>query len=193
LNDAQEEGVLSCIAARECSHKNTVKLIWGPPGTGKTKTASSLLFALLKRRCRTLTCAPTNVAVLELTSRFIRLVMKSLDYLTYGLGDIVLFGNRKWMKIDNDNVFKNLCERNDYGQAMLSSMLIPTPCSISHSFHEVLVNMSFGSMLLHGLTLDKMMDLESIRHATTFFQWDPGGYGGLLFVGWVNMGSFLSE
>src|SRR3954471_5539042 len=51
LNDAQEEGVLSCIAARECSHKNTVKLIWGPPGTGKTKTASSLLFSLLKRRC----------------------------------------------------------------------------------------------------------------------------------------------
>ena len=48
LNKAQEEGVLSCLAARECSHKNTVKLIWGPPGTGKTKTVASLLFALLK-------------------------------------------------------------------------------------------------------------------------------------------------
>lgn len=101
LNKAQEEGVLSCLAARECSHKNTVKLIWGPPGTGKTKTVGSLLFALHKRKCRTLTCAPTNVAVLEVTSRFLRLVMESLDYHTYGLGDIVLFGNRKRMCIDD--------------------------------------------------------------------------------------------
>ncbi|XP_027334796.1 uncharacterized protein LOC113849239 [Abrus precatorius] len=101
LNKAQEEGVLSCIAARECSHKNTVKLIWGPPGTGKTKTVGSLLFALFKRKCRTLTCAPTNVAILEVTSRFLRLVMESLDYHTYGLGDIVLFGNRKQMNIAN--------------------------------------------------------------------------------------------
>ena len=101
LNKAQEEGVLSCLAARECSHKITVKLIWGPPGTGKTKTVGSLLFALLKRKCRTLTGAPTNVAVLEVTSRFLRLVMDSIDYHTYGLGDIVLFGNRKRMSIDD--------------------------------------------------------------------------------------------
>jgi len=115
--------VLSCIAARECSHKNTVKLIWGPPGTGKTKTASSLLFALLKRRCRTLTCAPTNVAVLELTSRFIRLAMKSLDYLTYGLGDIVLFGNRKRMKIDNDDDLFDIFL--DYRANILSKCFAP--------------------------------------------------------------------
>jgi len=101
LNKAQEEGVLSCLAARECSHKNTVKLIWGPPGTGKTKTVGSLLFTLLRRKCRTLTCAPTNVAVLEVTSRFVRLVMDSIDYHTYGLGDIVLFGNRKRMSIED--------------------------------------------------------------------------------------------
>lgn len=101
LNKAQEEGVLSCLAARACSHKNTVKLIWGPPGTGKTKTVGSLLFALLKRKCRTLTCAPTNVAVLEVISRFLRLVMDSIDYHTYGLGDIVLFGNRKRMGVDD--------------------------------------------------------------------------------------------
>ncbi|KAK7305621.1 hypothetical protein VNO77_43527 [Canavalia gladiata] len=101
LNKTQEEGVLSCIATRECSHKNTVKLIWGPPGTGKTKTVGSLLFALLRRKCRTLTCAPTNVAILEVTSRFLRLVMESLEYHTYGLGDILLFGNRKRMCIDN--------------------------------------------------------------------------------------------
>jgi senataxin len=101
LNNSQEEAVLNCIAARECYHKNIVKLIWGPPGTGKTKTVGSLLFALLKRNCRTLTCAPTNVAVLEVTTRFLRLVMDSFEYITYGLGDIVLFGNGEGMKIDN--------------------------------------------------------------------------------------------
>ncbi|KAJ7960018.1 p-loop nucleoside triphosphate hydrolase superfamily protein [Quillaja saponaria] len=100
LNESQEEAFLSCIAARECHRKNTVKLIWGPPGTGKTKTVGSLLFALLKRKCRTLTCAPTNVAVLEVTTRLLRLVMESLEYHTYGLGDIVLYGNEEWMKID---------------------------------------------------------------------------------------------
>jgi senataxin len=101
LNNSQEEAVLNCIAARECYHKNIVKLIWGPPGTGKTKTVGSLLFALLKRNCRTLTCAPTNVAVLEVTTRFLRLVMDSFEYNTYGLGDIVLFGNGERMKIDD--------------------------------------------------------------------------------------------
>ncbi|CAJ2640612.1 unnamed protein product [Trifolium pratense] len=123
LNEAQEEGVLSCVAARECSHKNTVKLIWGPPGTGKTKTASSILYSLLKRRCKTLTCAPTNVAVLELTSRFIRLVMKSLDYLTYGLGDIVLFGNKKRMRIDDDDDLFDIFL--DYRANVLSKCFAP--------------------------------------------------------------------
>ncbi|OIV95691.1 hypothetical protein TanjilG_01485 [Lupinus angustifolius] len=100
LNKSQEDGIVSCLAARECSHKNTVKLIWGPPGTGKTKTVGSLLFCLFKRKCQTLTCAPTNVAVLEVITRFLRLVMESLDYHTYGLGDIILFGNKKRMRID---------------------------------------------------------------------------------------------
>ncbi|KAF2314773.1 hypothetical protein GH714_033508 [Hevea brasiliensis] len=38
LNDSQKDAVLSCIGGRGCSHQYTVKLIWGPPGTGKTKT-----------------------------------------------------------------------------------------------------------------------------------------------------------
>ena len=92
---------MRCIATRECDHRNTVKLIWGPPGTGKTKTVASLLFALLGLKCRTLGCAPTNIAVLGVTARFMSLVMNDLQYDTYGLGDIVLFGNRKRMKIDD--------------------------------------------------------------------------------------------
>ena len=100
-----------------------MKLIWGPPGTGKTKTVGSLLFSLLKRKCRTLTCAPTNVAVLEVTSRFLRIVIESLDYHTYGLGDIVLFGNRKRMRIDTcDDLFDIFL---DYRANILSKCFAP--------------------------------------------------------------------
>ncbi|KAM7515937.1 hypothetical protein LguiA_005520 [Lonicera macranthoides] len=101
LDHSQEAAVLNCIATRECNHNNSIKLIWGPPGTGKTKTVGSLLFALLKMKCRTLTCAPTNVAVLGVTSRLMSLVSGFLEYDTYGLGDIVLFGNGERMKIDD--------------------------------------------------------------------------------------------
>ncbi|KAK4551022.1 hypothetical protein RGQ29_032600 [Quercus rubra] len=101
LNDSQKDAILSCLETRKCNHQNTVKLIWGPPGTGKTKTVGSLLFCLLKMKCRTLTCAPTNTAVLEVTQRLLKNVTESLEYDTYGLGDILLFGNRERMKIDD--------------------------------------------------------------------------------------------
>ncbi|XP_008222459.2 PREDICTED: helicase SEN1-like [Prunus mume] len=101
LNDSQEAAVLNCINLSKCTHQNTIKLIWGPPGTGKTKTVAMSLFALLKLKCRTLTCAPTNVAVLEVTARLLGLINQSLDYGKYGLGDIILFGNGERMKIDN--------------------------------------------------------------------------------------------
>ncbi|KAK2967366.1 hypothetical protein RJ640_027032 [Escallonia rubra] len=101
LDDSQEAAVLSCIATRECHHQNGVKLIWGPPGTGKTKTVASLLFALLRMKCRTLTCAPTNIAILGVAARFMGLVQDTLKYDTYGLGDVLLFGNGKRMKIQD--------------------------------------------------------------------------------------------
>lgn len=105
LNDSQEGAIVRCIGRSECQHQSTVKLIWGPPGTGKTKTVGLLLFSLLKLKCRTLTCAPTNIAVLQVTSRLLKLVTDSLEYDTYGLGDIVLFGNGERMKIsENDDL-----------------------------------------------------------------------------------------
>lgn len=100
LNQSQEEAVLSCTALKDCYHKSTVKLIWAPPGTGKTKTIASFLFAMLKMKCTVVTCAPTNIAVVEVTRRVLKLASRSFDYGTYGLGDIVLFGNGKQMKID---------------------------------------------------------------------------------------------
>lgn len=101
LNESQKDAVLSCISTRECRHRSDIKLIWGPPGTGKTKTVGFLLRSLLGMKCRTLTCAPTNVAVLEVTERLIQRVTESAGYDTYGLGDIVLFGNGERMKIDD--------------------------------------------------------------------------------------------
>ncbi|KAG5534417.1 hypothetical protein RHGRI_022517 [Rhododendron griersonianum] len=108
LNDSQEEAVLKCIATRGCVHDSTVKLIWGPPGTGKTKTIGVLLCVLRQMKCRTLTCAPTNLAVLEVTRRLLRLVMESVDCGIYGLGDVVLFGNRERMQIDAHDDLSNV-------------------------------------------------------------------------------------
>ncbi|EXC36069.1 hypothetical protein L484_001369 [Morus notabilis] len=106
LNESQQAAVLSCIGARECHHQNTVKLIWGPPGTGKTKTVCFLLHSLLKMNSRTLTCAPTNIALLEVAKRLVKGVSESSAYRGYGLGDIVLFGNKKRMKIkDHEEIY----------------------------------------------------------------------------------------
>ncbi|KAF5957928.1 hypothetical protein HYC85_005153 [Camellia sinensis] len=123
LNNSQEEAVLKCIAMKGCYHENTVKLIWGPPGTGKTKTIGVLLFALLGMKCRTLTCAPTNRAVLEVTVRLLRLVMESVEYGIYGLGDIVLFGNVKRMKIDDHEDLFNVFL--DYRAKILAKCFAP--------------------------------------------------------------------
>ncbi|XP_028800616.1 helicase SEN1-like isoform X2 [Neltuma alba] len=101
LNESQKEIVLSTVAIRKCHHNHPIKLVWGPPGTGKTKTVASLLFALLKLKTRTLTCAPTNTAVLEVAARLCGIVKDQLQFDAYGLGDIVLFGNNSRMKVDD--------------------------------------------------------------------------------------------
>ncbi|XP_073289051.1 uncharacterized protein [Primulina huaijiensis] len=106
LGDSQKAAVLNCITTTKCLHENTVKLIWGPPGTGKTKTISVLVVSLLRMKCRTLTCAPTNVAVLGVAKRLMSLISGTLKYDTYGLGDVVLFGNKKRMNIlDQDDLY----------------------------------------------------------------------------------------
>ncbi|KAJ8442442.1 hypothetical protein Cgig2_018719 [Carnegiea gigantea] len=109
LDESQKKAVLNCSSIRQCPHQSSnVKLIWGPPGTGKTKTVASLLFVLLKLRCRTLTCAPTNIAVLQVAERLMGLVLAFLDHDTYGLGDIVLFGNEERMKVKDHDVLVDI-------------------------------------------------------------------------------------
>ncbi|XP_010435547.1 PREDICTED: helicase sen1 [Camelina sativa] len=100
LNSSQEAAILSCL---ETNHKKSVNLIWGPPGTGKTKTVATLLLVLLNLRWKTVVCAPTNTAIVEVTSRLLALSKKSSEHATYGLGNIVLAGSHKRLGINNND------------------------------------------------------------------------------------------
>ncbi|KAL5054952.1 hypothetical protein RYX36_035634 [Vicia faba] len=106
LNESQNKAICACISSFHCNHKSTVDIIWGPPGTGKTKTLGTLLYALLKMNCRTLVYALTNVAIKEVASRVLSMVRESFDRntddLICNLGDILLFGNHERLKVGGE-------------------------------------------------------------------------------------------
>ncbi|KAI4357246.1 hypothetical protein L6164_001207 [Bauhinia variegata] len=103
FNESQNNAILACLSSIQCNHKPTVNLVWGPPGTGKTKTLSALLFSLMKMKCRVLVCAPTNVAIKEVASRVLSMVGESFesgsDALFCPLGDMLLFGSKERLKV----------------------------------------------------------------------------------------------
>ncbi|KAF5747513.1 hypothetical protein HS088_TW05G00235 [Tripterygium wilfordii] len=105
LNESQTQAVLACLRLMHCNHKSVVKLIWGPPGTGKTKTVSVMLFTLFRMECRILTCAPTNVAITQVASKVLRMLKDSFqaecerNASFCSLGDILLFGNKERLKV----------------------------------------------------------------------------------------------
>ncbi|XP_076952702.1 uncharacterized protein LOC143626518 [Bidens hawaiensis] len=108
LNESQARAVRATLCKMECSHCSFVEQIWGPPGTGKTKTVSVLLFILLQMNRRTLTCTPTNVAIVQVASRVLNLVKESFKTTTvrgdffYCLGDVLLFGNKQRLKVGTE-------------------------------------------------------------------------------------------
>ncbi|KAL2487580.1 uncharacterized protein Fot_40872 [Forsythia ovata] len=108
LNESQNEAIAASILRMQCDHKPSVQLIWGPPGTGKTRTLSFMLFSLFKMNVRTLVCAPTNVAITDLASRVIKLMRESFEvgsekgFITCPLGDILIFGNKDRLKFGSD-------------------------------------------------------------------------------------------
>ncbi|XP_058076265.1 uncharacterized protein LOC131224851 [Magnolia sinica] len=114
MNASQLDAILSSLSAIQCKHSRSIKLIWGPPGTGKTKTISALLWVLLEMNCRTLTCAPTNVAVKQVCSRLLSLVKEyrgrgdENGFSCFSLGDVVLFGNKDRMSIDEDSQLQEI-------------------------------------------------------------------------------------
>ncbi|XP_059284902.1 helicase sen1-like [Lycium ferocissimum] len=96
LNDSQASAILTSLATVKCRHKASVELICGPPGTGKTRTLSAMLVTLLRMKCRTITCAPTDVATARVASKLVQLVQETYKNEFDGfcpLGDILLFGN----------------------------------------------------------------------------------------------------
>ncbi|GKC35948.1 UvrD-like helicase, ATP-binding domain, P-loop containing nucleoside triphosphate hydrolase, partial [Tanacetum coccineum] len=100
--------VLAALCKTQCCHVSSVEQIWGPPGTGKTMTVSVLLFFLLQMKQRTLTCVPTNVAIVQLASRVLSLVRESFKTTTASgdyfcsVGDLLLFGSKEILKVSTD-------------------------------------------------------------------------------------------
>jgi senataxin len=77
LNDSQRDAVISCLGATYCVHKPSVRLIWGPPSTGKTKTVAVMLFYLLLAKKQALVCAPSNMAIMQVASQLVELIEKN--------------------------------------------------------------------------------------------------------------------
>nr|XP_043619922.1 uncharacterized protein LOC122591738 [Erigeron canadensis] len=105
LNESQRAAVIASLEKTECNHNSYVEQIRGPPGTGKTTTVSVLLYVLLQMNRRTLTCAPTNIALLQLASRMLSLIKESSKTTTAigdsicSFGDILLFGSKERLKV----------------------------------------------------------------------------------------------
>lgn len=108
LNESQRAAVLFSFNRIHCSHKSYVELIWGPPGTGKTKTVSMLLWSALEMNYRVLACAPTNIAITALASRVVNLVKESYKFksrrgpLFCPLGDLLIVGTKDRLKFGSD-------------------------------------------------------------------------------------------
>lgn len=127
LNESQVGAVMACIGKIGCDHQSSVELIWGPPGTGKTSTLSTLLYILLGMNVRTLICAPTNTAIKALAAQVAELVRNSVktergnSFLTCPLGGMILFGNNDRLKVDSDieEIFS------DYRVDRLTEILVP--------------------------------------------------------------------
>lgn len=108
LNESQSNAIIASVHKIKCHHRSHVELIWGPPGTGKTRTISVMLLSFLRMNYRILFCAPTNVAVTEVASRVVKLVKETFTSELDGddelcpLGDILLFGRKGRMKVGSD-------------------------------------------------------------------------------------------
>ncbi|KAM6546583.1 hypothetical protein CsatB_027319 [Cannabis sativa] len=102
LNESQSIAVFSCLHMIDCKNKSSVQLIGGPPGTGKTTTTSTVLVNLLRMNCKTLVCTPTNVAISEVASCLLRLVLDAEgNDLFCSLGGILLFGATEKLNINS--------------------------------------------------------------------------------------------
>lgn len=84
-NDDQKEALLKALGSE-------VSFIWGPPGTGKTKTIGFLVAALLSRGFRVLVVSHTNVATDKAIQSAAELLKPSS---LYQQGKLIRFGTIK--------------------------------------------------------------------------------------------------
>ncbi|KAB8115998.1 hypothetical protein EE612_056900 [Oryza sativa] len=55
----EQQCAMTCIMSKVgCHHNHSVDLVWGPPGTGKTRLAAGLAICMLNLRLRILVCVP---------------------------------------------------------------------------------------------------------------------------------------
>ncbi|MDI3530404.1 MAG: hypothetical protein PWP60_253 [Candidatus Atribacteria bacterium] len=83
LNDDQ-------IAAIRAACGSDVHFIWGPPGTGKTRTIGALVAALLKQGLRVLILSHTNIATDQAIASAVKFLEDSAEYQS---GKIIRYGN----------------------------------------------------------------------------------------------------
>ncbi|KAL5648208.1 hypothetical protein ACJX0J_042563, partial [Zea mays] len=130
LNKSQIDAVGSCVSESKYS-KASVHLIWGPPGTGKTKTVSMILYELLilPWKHRTIVCAPTNTALVQLASHLVSLVKKSSET-SFLIRGIVMFGSEKLLK-HTDNDLSEIFVKYSAENLRAAKLVFCTPCMSS--------------------------------------------------------------
>uniref|UniRef100_A0A0E0MHQ1 DNA2/NAM7 helicase-like C-terminal domain-containing protein n=1 Tax=Oryza punctata TaxID=4537 RepID=A0A0E0MHQ1_ORYPU len=67
LNNYNEEqlSAMTCIISKlSCCHNNSIELVWGSPGTGKTQLAAGLVISLLNSGFKMLVCVPMERDIL---------------------------------------------------------------------------------------------------------------------------------
>ena len=104
LNESQRRAIRTVISSIKSysSNGSRIKVIRGPPGTGKTNTIASLITTVLQEDLGRLhVAAPTNYAIVELCSRTIRTIKEGtgngIEHL-WKLRHFLLVGNNDRMK-----------------------------------------------------------------------------------------------
>ncbi|GAF71124.1 unnamed protein product, partial [marine sediment metagenome] len=89
-NERQKEAVAASLG-------NEITFIWGPPGTGKTKTLARIAEALIKKNKRVLILSHTNVAVDKALYFFSRVVNNTEEFQE---GKFIRFGTSQLPELD---------------------------------------------------------------------------------------------
>jgi len=92
FNSSQQKAI-------EASQQLPLTLIWGPPGTGKTKTLAGVVKSFLNKNKKVLVTAHSNVAVDEATIKIAEL-LRETNY--YQNGEILRIGNYQKIQLTTD-------------------------------------------------------------------------------------------